>query len=330
MLSSVCTSGSCNGPICSASAAVTAFGSTAAHPTIVAWGGSSAAPASDRYCGPSDSADAATRCTQADLEGASLVLPAAATLRGVAVTLNSAPTTGNSETFEVVRSRGGATMVLTSVQLNPAERSDAASCSGICDLQQGDLVAVHFTRQGSETRFRHIALELSGIGQIVPTRDARTKSVRYGQVHYGLTNGNAYRLDRDARLQNLSVQSTDVAPSADSVFALCTGATDPPPCTGGLTCTLLHGTTHCADSIDHVDLPAGSYFLVKATSQGSTGGRYRLQLRNGRPSRPLRTGRNAAARAVGWNRYAISASSDSMRWKAVCSVSSSGRKVMRK
>lgn len=246
---------------------------------VVAWGGTSASPSTDRYCGPGDNNDPGTRCTQADLPGAAFMVPAPAVLTAIAVTLNTAPTAGNWEAYEVVRYRAGVATVLTSVQLDQLVRAEAGVCGGpVCQLQTGDLLAVRFTRNGSATRYRHIALEISGIGQIVASRDVRTSSVRYGHAQYGLTNGNAYRLERAARLRNLTVHTTVVSSTVDSVFTVCTGSSNPPPCTGTLTCMLLRGTDTCINDVDGLDLPAGTYYIVKATGQGGSSGRIGFSL----------------------------------------------------
>ena len=140
--------------------------------------------------------------------------------------------------------------------------------------------------KSSATRFRHIALEFSGVGQLIAVSDARANSIRYGHAHYGMTNGNAYRLDRAARLQNLMVYSSIVAASVDSVFTVCAGSSHPPPCNGPLACTLVHGTSSCLNTVDDMVLPAGTYYMVKATGQGGNSGRIAFSLEMAEPASP--------------------------------------------
>jgi hypothetical protein len=268
--------GRCNGPICAVSAAVRGFGGAGEHDAIVAWGGKRSSPPGDRFCGPSDFSDAATRCRSRYLSEAAMVMPAAGRLSGIAVTLSANPSTGKSESYSVynvTKNRSSDELVI-----DANARSGAIDCSTNCDFDAGDLLTIHFTRQGDrESRYRHIALELSGIGQVVASGDKRAPRTRGGQAQFGFSHAQPYRMERDGRLRNLHVRS-NVEAGTDTTVTLCAGPSVPPPCTTTLSCTVAAGTMSCSNTAEGVDLPAGSYYSLEAATQDRGAGRITFSL----------------------------------------------------
>jgi hypothetical protein len=253
------------GQLCKVSARLTESNG-AAHNSVVYWNGSGSAPGNNTYCGPTQNG---VECT-ANAVDASFIMPSTATLRRIAVHTNT--NLGASETHTyTVRNLTQARDSLPSVASSLAG-TVSGQCTTNCSFNAGDLVAVRLAISGSQTSVRRwISLEFDGIGTIALVGGPRANSTRYGMWGGRFLDtvqaNTVYRAPAAARFRRLRAHSTVSIDT--SQVRVCVGATNPPPCTAPLTCSLTVAAdgARCADTVNTVSVNAGDYFQIRIGPQ---------------------------------------------------------------
>ncbi len=263
-----------NNEVCKISLRVTELDDTA-HNSIVYWNGTGVkSPGTNSFCGPSRSG---VDCTASAVD-ASFIMPAAATLKRIAVHTSANLNAGETHTYSVRN-------VTTGLSAAPTVTSSlAGSVSGVCTtncaFNAGDLVAVNLTVSGTETAvIRWITLEFDGIGTIALVGAQRSTNTRYGMwgnSWLSTSQGDTvYQSPSAATFRRLYAHSTSGADR--SLVRVCVGASNPPPCTNVLACNLAPAAdgARCNDQSDAIKVNAGDYFQIQFGPQANAGGSVR-------------------------------------------------------
>jgi hypothetical protein len=270
-------------PNCNVTAAIT-NPDDSPHDALIAFAGHGT-PSDAQYCGTTGigltgGSTPSNICAQPNESKSTFLIPSAGTLTNLSVKLDVAPSSGNTETYTVRNVTTGLDSNLV-VTLDDSMTQAVATCATNCAVAAGDRLVIRFNRTGpAESRFRAIALEVSGSGQIVNSRGQTWSSGQQyvnRQLSFQLTSGvSTYRVDRAARFQNLHVelidQNTGAVATATTAFdvTVCVGTGNPPSCVGTPTCTLNVGDSTRSD-LTSVDVNQGDYFVVRGTNPGTTG-----------------------------------------------------------
>ncbi|HVO23751.1 MAG TPA: hypothetical protein VMW56_08995 [Candidatus Margulisiibacteriota bacterium] len=256
--------------VCSVSFQVTAYGSdSAAHNAILVIGADgTSSPTDGQFCGWGTVDDsAALRCTQSTEALATFVMPNAATLQGLAVVMNSNVTSGRTETF-TVRVNGASTASVCTVFANGTSCKDTTD---LINLSPGDLVDVLFNRTGSpQTLARHITLEFSGIGTIVPVARSFNAGTTYLSSYNDSTTSTKalQRFPQAGILRNLTV-ATSTSPAIQTAVTARQGSTSSVS-DSSLMCAVAADGASCSDTSHAVVVAAGDFFNVSESTQGTT------------------------------------------------------------
>ena len=275
----IVNSASTQAPSCRAMATLTASGGTAPHDDVITLHTASEQPTNGQYCGMNIAPSSTeTTCASAGPDDVSIIMPSAGTLTGLAARLSSGTGSGRTETFTVRNLTTGVDAGLTVTIATGTQSSSTNTCTGNCAFAAGDRLVVRFNRTGNPIdRIRSITLSYSNAGSTLVSRGPHfSAGTRYVGYHLGTDAATpgaaAVRMDRAARLQNLSVHSTTPATVAFAV-TVCSGATSPPGCNGVRPqCTVAAGATTCTDSARTISVAQGDYVEVRVDNQGDATG----------------------------------------------------------